>query len=70
MSMARTSVSIPDELLDDFDDEIMRRKLNGELPRQTTRSDVVRMLMEAWLEGNVTRASTTRASMAQPAIAE
>lgn len=57
-TMARPSVSIPDELLDDFDDEIMRRKLDGELPREVTRSDVVRELMAGWLEGNSNPPST------------
>lgn len=69
-AMAKPSVSIPDELLDDFDDEIMRRKLNDELPRKTTRSDVVRLLMEAWIQGNVTQPSTTRTSTAMASTAD
>lgn len=69
-TMAKPSVSIPDELLEDFDDEIMRRKLNDELPRKATRSDVVRLLMEAWLQGNVRWPSTSRTSTATATTAD
>jgi len=51
--MAKPSVSIPDELLDEFDDKIDEKRRSGEMDLDTTRSEVVQELMREWLEGNL-----------------
>lgn len=50
--MAKPSFSIPDELLDEFDEEIDEKRRSGEFDLDTSRSEVVRELMRQWLEGN------------------
>lgn len=52
--MARPSVSVPDEVLDKFDDTVNQMKANQELARDATRSQVIRMLMEEFIEENYT----------------
>ena len=51
-NMAKPSISIPDELLEEFDKEIARRKADDELPTTANRSKVIRELMNGWVEGN------------------
>lgn len=51
--MAKPSVSIPDELLDEFDAKIDEKRRSGEMDLDTTRSEVVQNLMREWLEGNL-----------------
>lgn len=51
--MARPSVSVPDDLLEDFDDKIWELKVEEEVKRDTTRSDVMQELMRQWVEGNL-----------------
>ncbi|WP_336359019.1 CopG family ribbon-helix-helix protein [Haloarcula sp. CGMCC 1.6347] len=51
--MAKPSVSIPDELLDEFDAKIDEKRRSGEMDLDTTRSEVVQELMREWLEGNL-----------------
>jgi metal-responsive CopG/Arc/MetJ family transcriptional regulator len=41
---------MPDELLDDFDDVILEKKVAGELDRDTSRSEVIQDLMADWIE--------------------
>lgn len=48
--MARPSVSVPDELLEDFDEAIWQRKLVGDLDRDANRSTVMRELMQEFVE--------------------
>lgn len=48
--MANPSISVPDELLNEFDDTIWRLKQEGELGRKTSRSEVIQMLMTEWVE--------------------
>jgi metal-responsive CopG/Arc/MetJ family transcriptional regulator len=48
--MARPSISVPDELLDEFDDAIWDRKVIGELDRDADRSQVIRELMREYVE--------------------
>ncbi len=48
--MARPSISVPDELLEDFDDAIWDRKVEGELDRDADRSQVIRQLMRKYVE--------------------
>lgn len=50
--MANPSISIDDELLEDFDDVIWELKSEGEIPRDTSRSEVVADLIEEFVEGN------------------
>lgn len=59
-AMARTSISVPDGLLDEFDREIVQRKAADELPMDVNRSDMIGELMEGWVEGNLEPASTRK----------
>lgn len=52
--MAKPSVSIPDELLEEFDDRIDDMRRSGELDLDTSRSEVIQELIRQWLEGNST----------------
>lgn len=47
--MAHPSFSIPDELLEDFDDVIWELQLRGEISRDESRSSIVRVLMQEWI---------------------
>lgn len=55
--MAKPSVSIPDELLDDFDEKVDKMRRSGEMDLDTSRSEVIQELMRQWLEGNSTSTS-------------
>ncbi len=57
-NMARPSVSIPDELLEEFDDQIDDMRRSGELDLDTSRSEVVQELIRQWLEGKSNSIST------------
>lgn len=50
--MANPSVSIDDELLDEFDEVIRQKKLAEEMDMSTSRSEVVAGLIEEYVEGN------------------
>lgn len=50
--MANTGITVPDELLEDFDDKVFELKAEGEIARDASRSEVIRTLMEQWVEGN------------------
>jgi len=52
--MAKPSVSIPDELLEEFDNQIDDMRRSGELDLDTSRSEVIQELIRQWLEGNST----------------
>ncbi|GAB3669598.1 CopG family ribbon-helix-helix protein [Halopiger thermotolerans] len=56
--MANTGITVPDELLEDFDDKVFELKAEGEIDRDASRSEVIRTLMEEWVEGNSTSSST------------
>ena len=42
---------VDEELLEDFDDTIFRKKVDGELDRDTSRSEVLRELMRGYIDG-------------------
>lgn len=48
--MAKPSFSAPDDLLEEFDDEIWNAKVQGDLDREVDRSQVLRDLMRLWLQ--------------------
>lgn len=50
--MAHPSVSMPDELLESFDKTMMELKLADEMPQKRKRSEIIRELMEEWIEEN------------------
>lgn len=50
--MAKPSVSMPDELLESFDKTMMALKLQDEMEQSTKRSQIIRSLMEEWIEEN------------------
>lgn len=56
--MANPSFSIDDELLDEFDTIILQKKAQGEIPRDTSRSEVIRDLVEGYVEGNASTSPT------------
>lgn len=62
--MANPSISIPDDLLDDFDEVIRQKKLAEEIPMDTSRSEVVQQLIEEYVEGNANTSSTAMAARA------
>lgn len=59
--MANTGITVPDELLEDFDDKVFELKAEGEIDRDASRSEVIRTLMEEWVEGNSTSSLTATA---------
>lgn len=65
--MARPTISMPDELLEEFDDKIDQKKLNEEFDLDTNRSEVFRELARQWVEGNLT---LTKAGSGQIAHAD
>lgn len=56
--MAKPSIYIPDEVLDDFDERITEMRRSGEVDINTSRSEVIQELINQWLEGNSTLTST------------
>lgn len=50
--MANPSFSIPDDTLEEFDQIILNKKAKGEIPMDTSRSKVIRDLVEEYVEGN------------------
>lgn len=48
--MAKPSISVPDELLEEFDQAITRQKALGEIPQNTDRSKAIRMLMNDFID--------------------
>lgn len=50
--MAHPSISMPDELLESFDKTMMALKLDDEMDQKTKRSEVIRALMEEWIDEN------------------
>lgn len=51
--MRRTSITAPDDLLDEFDRKRSLQIAEGELPPGTTRTHVVRALIRGYVEGNL-----------------
>lgn len=62
--MANPSVSIPDEVLEDFDEVVRQKKLAEEIPMDTSRSEVITQLIEEYLEGNRSTSPKTAAARA------
>jgi len=50
--MANPSFQIDDETLERLDSIIWEKKVEGELDRDVSRSDVIRDLVEEYIEGN------------------
>jgi len=50
--MAHASFKIEQDRLDELDEIIWQQKAAGELHRDTTRSDILRELVEEYVEGN------------------
>lgn len=48
--MVNTSIEIPDDLLEDFERTLARKKADGEIPTNVTRSEMIRQLMREWVE--------------------
>lgn len=48
------SFNADEELVDDLDDIIVQKKAAGELDRDISRSDILRELLEDYVEGNGT----------------
>jgi len=44
--MVNTGITVPDDLLDDFDDVVWELKSNGEIPRDASRSQIIQELMQ------------------------
>lgn len=60
--MANPSFSIDDELLEEFDEIIFQKKVNGDLPRDASRSSVLAQLVEDYVEGNRNTSTTNLAA--------
>ena len=56
--MANPSFSIPDETLEEFDQIILHKKVNGDLSAGASRSEVIRSLVEEYVEGNGNSSTT------------
>ena len=56
--MPNPSVSMDQELLDEFDEKIKRLKLQEEIDIDTSRSQVMQELVRQWVEGNSTLTSS------------
>lgn len=48
--MARPTFSLPDEELDRLDEAIFHKKIAGDIPRDTSRSEVLRHLVIEWVD--------------------
>jgi len=48
--MAKPSISMPDDLLEDFDEAVWRAKTDGDVSRDLRRSAVIRLLMANFIE--------------------
>jgi metal-responsive CopG/Arc/MetJ family transcriptional regulator len=51
--MVNTGISVPEDLLEEFDDKIFELKAAGKLPRDASRSEVIRTLMSEWVDQDV-----------------
>lgn len=51
--MTNTSIVISDELLEEFDDKLFEEKTAGNVNRDTSRSEMIRILMREWVNGNI-----------------
>ncbi|MFW5896317.1 MAG: CopG family ribbon-helix-helix protein [archaeon] len=68
--MAKPSISVPEELLDEFDSQVDEMRRSGEMDLDTSRSEVIQELMRLWLEGNLTLPSTESGAMETQATAD
>jgi len=50
--MKRPSMTIPGDVLDDFDEVILQKRARGELPKDASRSQVVADLMQQYVDDN------------------
>jgi len=48
--VARPSISVSDELLEEFDDKLFEMKAAGKLDRDVSRSELIARLMSEWVE--------------------
>lgn len=49
-TVARPSISISDELLEEFDDKLFEMKAAGKLDRDVSRSELIARLMYEWVQ--------------------
>ena len=49
-NMVNTGVTVPEELLEDFDDVVWALEVQGEIPRDTSRSAVIQDLMQEFVD--------------------
>ena len=49
-NMVNTGITVPEELLEDFDDVVWALEVEGELPRDTSRSAVIQDLMQEFVD--------------------
>ena len=50
--MVNTGFTIDEDLLDDFDEVIWQKEVNGDLPRDTPRSKVLQHLVQEYVDEN------------------
>jgi hypothetical protein len=50
--MPNASFQIDREKLDEFDKQIKRKQIDGELPTDASRSDILREMVEEFVEGD------------------
>jgi len=51
--MANPSISVPDDLLEEFDQTVIEKQAAGELPTSANRSQVIQQLMRGYVEGKL-----------------
>lgn len=69
-TMAKPSISVPDELLEEFDQAITRQKALGDIPQDSDRSSVVRMLMREFVDETDEKWGNSLAKSAMPMSAD
>ena len=50
--MVNTGITVPKDLLDDFDDVVWELQHEGEIPRDASRSQVIQELMQQYVNEN------------------
>lgn len=63
--MPTPSFQISEEKLEQLDDIIWEKKGAGELPRDASRSDILRQLVEEYIEGNGNTSKTVPKAIAE-----
>ena len=50
--MVNTGITVPEELLEDFDDVVWELEKAGQLDRDTSRSEVIQQLMQDYVDNH------------------